>query len=324
MQLVQRFTSAVRPSGSTCRSKPPCGGAAPSPSSAWSECVLPTWPLGWLTPASKVGFPPVVDASFQTAKARTAAIIEVSALLAFANAETVTRFAPSAEGHATGCRSLMQDGADPDVNQHEGLSRLMHSRDRGPTIDVPHAFQLITGDRGRFAEKGNKAIEAVECEWFRREWRDYLLSGFSPICWGLSSWGYQLLKGLLGLCFGAKHDKRCGLRIFARVMVFKLKRQGLLKLPEAVPAIAAKLRPCPAGDLDAISPLPTRLCHVIGPAGRIDCATVKGAVLHDKLLAEKRRDLARDGRELWRAPDFCRADAMQAHVELGERLFWVN
>lgn len=55
-----------------------------------------------------------------TAKARTAAIAGVSALLAFANAASGTSVAPGAEGHATGCRSLMQAGADPDENQHQG------------------------------------------------------------------------------------------------------------------------------------------------------------------------------------------------------------
>jgi hypothetical protein len=40
MQIVQQFTSAERVSGSAYSSKPPCGAAAPSASSAWSECLL--------------------------------------------------------------------------------------------------------------------------------------------------------------------------------------------------------------------------------------------------------------------------------------------
>lgn len=52
------------------------------------------------------------------AKARTAAIVEVSALLAFAGSQTGTFGATGAECHATGCRSCTQPSAEPSENQH--------------------------------------------------------------------------------------------------------------------------------------------------------------------------------------------------------------
>lgn len=56
-------------------------------------------------------------AAIRPAKARTAAKFEVFALLAFATAANAITFV-SAEGRATGCRSLMQAGADLSENQH--------------------------------------------------------------------------------------------------------------------------------------------------------------------------------------------------------------
>lgn len=142
---------------------------------------------------------------------------------------------------------------------------------------------------------------------------------------GCLAWrGYQILRGLPGVRLGAEHHKRSGLGILARVMVLKVQSQRLLEMPEAVPAIAAKLGPCPPGDLDAIRPLLARFRQAIGPARPVDGPSVKGAVLDDKLLAEKRGDLAQDGRKLWRSPDLSRAYPVQVHVEIGERLFWGN
>lgn len=66
----------------------------------------------------QVCFPPFLSPSLAvTAKARTAAIVEVSALLAFAGSETGTSGATGAECHATGCRSCTQPSAEPNENQ---------------------------------------------------------------------------------------------------------------------------------------------------------------------------------------------------------------
>src|SRR5690606_13154574 len=98
----------------------------------------------------------------------------------------------------------------------------------------------------------------------------------------------------------------------------------LFQMPEAVSAVAAELGPCAAGDLDTVRPTPALLRETVGPAGAVDGAPVKGAVLDDEVLVEMGGNLPQNGRELRRAPDHRRVDAVQIHVEVGEGLFRVD
>src|SRR5690606_15612882 len=76
--------------------------------------------------------------------------------------------------------------------------------------------------------------------------------------------------------------------------------------------------------LDTVRPAPALLRQTVGPAGAVDGAPVKGAVLDDEVLVEMGGNLAQNGRELRRAPDHRRVDAVQVHVEAGEGLFRVD